>query len=108
MSREEWFAPKWKALKIFGLLALLGVGLLVASAHLDGLRLVIGIVFLVPLLLWLVLVPLFHWKDRYIGEHSNIWGACVLLETTGWLKILYLFRHIIPDWRQAGRYSDVE
>jgi hypothetical protein len=47
---------------------------------------------------------LWHWKDRYRGRHSDLWGALLLIETTGWFKLVYLVRHLIPDIRNTGRY----
>jgi hypothetical protein len=28
----------------------------------------------------------------------------ILIETSGWMKLVYIFRHIVPDMRQSGRY----
>jgi hypothetical protein len=66
---------------------------------------VIGIVLFIPGAVYLLLVTIWHWKERYRGEHSNLWGGLILLETTGWFKLVYLFRHIIPDARGTGRYA---
>jgi len=54
---------------------------------------------------YLLLVTIWHWKERYRGRHSDLWGGLILLETTGWFKLIYLFRHIIPDARGTGRYA---
>jgi hypothetical protein len=27
------------------------------------------------------------------------------LEASGWFKLVYFFRHILPDMRRRGRYS---
>ena len=59
-----------------------------------------------PAFLYTYVVVIWHWKDRYRGKHSDLWGAVILLETSGWLKLVYLFRHLIPDMRHSGRYAD--
>jgi len=55
-----------------------------------------------------VLIPIYHWKDRYIGGHNTLWGALLVIETSGWSKIIYWFRHIFPDRARTGRYANVE
>lgn len=107
MDRREWFQPKWLWLKRLALaaaagLALLVIGVLVNSPIWFGFAAVSAL----PLLVWLVLIPVLHWKDRYIGQRSAAWGAFLVLETTGWSKIVYWFRHVLPDWRKSGRYRD--
>jgi len=64
-----------------------------------------GMVLFVPGAIYLLLVTMWHWKERYRGKHSDLWGGLILLETTGWFKLVYLFRHIIPDARSTGRYA---
>jgi hypothetical protein len=49
-------------------------------------------------------VVILHWKDRYRGRHSDLWGVLILIETSGWMKLVFIFRHIIPDIRHSGRY----
>lgn len=108
MNREEWFYPKWKYLKKFLLFSLVGFIFLVAAVATEIKAMGLGALLMVPLIFWLVLVPLLHWKDRYIGEKSTLWGALILIETSGWLKLVYWFRHVLPDWRKSGRYKDAE
>ena len=62
-----------------------------------------GLLFF-PAFIYLYVIVIWHWKDRYRGKHSDLWGALILIETSGWMKIVYLFRHIIPDLRHSGRY----
>jgi hypothetical protein len=61
-------------------------------------------VLFVPAAAYLYVVVIWHWKDRYQGKHPDLWGACLLIETTGWLKIVYFFLHILPDMQHTGRY----
>lgn len=108
MNREEWFNHKWCYLKRFSWMAA-GAFLFGVLAQVLNIQiLAVGLVLLVPLIFWLVLVPLLHWKDRYIGERSTLWGAVLLIETSGWSKIVYWFRHVLPDWKRKGRYEDLE
>jgi hypothetical protein len=68
----------------------------------------IGVFLMVPWFVWMVLVPIYHWKDRYVGERTNLWGAILVIETSGWMKIVYWFRHVLPDRNRTGRYADVD
>lgn len=109
MKREDWFRGKWLYLQRFALLAGAGAVVVAVGASMDNHWLVVpGVLAIVPLMFCLVLVPLFHWKDRYHGQRSGLWGAALLIETSGWLKIVYWFRHVVPDWRKSGRYENVE
>lgn len=67
-----------------------------------------GIVLFIPGAAYLLLVTIWHWKERYRGKHSDLWGGLILLETTSWFKFVYLFRHIIPDARGKGRYASAD
>lgn len=62
-------------------------------------------ILIFPFILYLNIFTIWHWKRRYRGERSELWGAVLLIETSGWFKIVYWFRHIIPDWRGSGRYA---
>lgn len=108
MNQEDWFKSKWRYMKRFSYFAIAGItfGILAALTKIEALA--AGMLLILPLLFWLVFVPLLHWKDRYIGEKGTIWGALILIETSGCSKIVYWFRHILPDWKKEGRYSDVE
>ena len=108
MKREEWFESKWRYLKRFSIMAGIGLLSIVLFAITKFQFWGVGILLIIPLMFWLVLVPLLHWKDRYIGEKSTLWGALILIETSGWFKIIYWFRHILPDWNKRGRYSEAE
>ena len=65
----------------------------------------VGALCVVPAALYLVLLTIWHWKGRYRGTHSSLWGGLLVVETSGWFKLVYLFRHIIPDARNTGRYA---
>lgn len=93
-------------MKRFAIMAIVGIGFFVVSDALDMKIVAWGGILIVPLIFWLLIVPLLHWKDRYIGTKSTLWGALLLLETSGWFKIAYWFRHIIPDWKKSGRYAN--
>ena len=106
------FHAKYLLLKRLGWLALAGAVLLCTAFALgdDMLRpydalAVIGAFCVIPALFYLVLFVLWHWKSRYRGSHSNLWGGLLVIETSGWFKLVYLFRHIIPDARKSGRYA---
>ena len=44
---------------------------------------VAGLVLFLPGFLYLYLLTIWHWKDRYKGKHSDLWGALLLIETSG-------------------------
>ena len=108
MNREEWYKSKWAYLKRFAWMGLIGFIFIIVFAVTQVEIFGIGIFLVLPLFFWLVLMPLLHWKDRYIGRKSTLWGALLLLETSGWFKIIYWFRHILPDWKRSGRYAESE
>lgn len=108
MDRDEWFSSKWLYMKWFSIMAVVGVGFLALADALERNIVAWGGLLIIPLIFWLVLVPLLHWKDRYIGPKSTLWGALLLIESSGWFKIIYWFRHVIPDWKKSGRYANEE
>ena len=85
---------------------LLGVIAALTSGDVRFWSALFGVLFFLPAFLYTYVVVIWHWKDRYRGKHSDLWGAVILLETSGWLKLVYLFRHLIPDMRHSGRYTD--
>jgi ABC-type Fe3+ transport system permease subunit len=107
MTRAEWFKSKWLWLKRFALAAALGVPLAVVgfATDLRG-RAFVGLALAVPLFFWLNFIPILHWKDRYIGGASNVWGVFLAFETAGWSKLFYWFMHLLPDWRRSGQYAE--
>jgi len=104
--------PKW--LKRFELMraflwmalggALLGVVMALTPENLRVWPGVFAVLLISPALIYIYVLTIWHWKDRYRGTHSDLWGALILLETTGWFKLVYLFRHLLPDMRNSGRY----
>ena len=100
------FVPHFNTLKI--LLPIFGVGLiiLILSTFLNQpgsmspempILTVIGVLLVLPFFVFSYVLCILHWKDRYIGRHSNIWGVILLLEVSGWTKLIYFFRHILSD-----------
>ena len=66
---------------------------------------VLALLCAVPVLVYLYCLTILHWKARYKGTHSDFWGIILLIETSGWFKLIYLFRHMLPDIRNKGRYA---
>ena len=110
-SKEEWFAQKFSWLKRGVLVAaigtLIGVPLIMTKiqglSSLGGLVLILSLIWLIGLLM---IIPFLHWKDRYRGERSTLWVVFLVIETSGWFKIIYWFRHIFPDRKGTGRYAN--
>jgi hypothetical protein len=104
------FLERVRFLKRLGFLALGGLALLLLALALPeggGLQVtaaVLGGLTVVPVVFYFIFLTLWHWKGRYRGEHSDLWGGLLVIETSGWFKLVYLFRHILPDARGTGRY----
>jgi hypothetical protein len=61
-----------------------------------------------PCLVYGYVLTILHWKARYRGSHSDFWGIVLLLEVSSWSKLVYLFRHLLPDMRGSGKYAGTE
>jgi hypothetical protein len=100
---------RFELIRGFGWMALaaclLTLVALMASGQARTWAAVFALLFFLPALIYTYIVIIWHWKDRYRGKHSDLWGALILIETSGWFKLVYLFRHLIPDMRQTGRYA---
>lgn len=108
--RDEWLERKFSSLELlfwFGVAGavVLCLALVVFSGAAQVAAVFSAVVLIVPLIADLVLITIWHWKHRYRGSHSDLWGALLLIETSGWFKVVYWFRHILPDWRGKGRYA---
>jgi hypothetical protein len=103
------WSKRFELIRAFGWVALVGLSFGVVAALTSGnfrfWTAIFAVLLILPAFLYTYVVVIWHWKDRYRGGHSDLWGALILLETSGWLKLVYLFRHLIPDMRQTGRYS---
>ncbi len=66
-----------------------------------------GFLLMTPFIIHLNLLAIWHWKARYIGRHSKLWGALLIFESSGWFKLIYFFRHVLPDRRNTGRYRRI-
>jgi hypothetical protein len=107
---DELFYRKIAFLKRLAWLALVGsliglVGIARSEPPEAPSWLFFGFILVIPAALYLLLLTMWHWKGRYVGVHSDLWGGILVLETSGWFKLVYLFRHIIPDARGTGRYE---
>jgi hypothetical protein len=93
------------------IVSLIGLGLLLLGIALDEekpwrvLLIILGFCAFFPGLIYGQVLTILHWKERYRGDHSNLWGVVILVETSGWMKIVYWLRHIAPDYRSTGRYQ---
>ena len=112
-KRDEWLAQRIAMTKKCGAAALAGAALIVIGFGLKENEMdnvmalaVIGALMTIPFLVHETVFVIWHWKRRYRGKHSDLWGALLVIETSGWFKIVYWFRHILPAWRGTGRYSD--
>ena len=108
LSREGRWPRRFELIRYFGWLLFAGVLLEVFALSTHGDASVILQIFatlsLVPAFSYLYVVILWHWKERYRGHHSDLWGVLILVEVSSWMKLVYLFRHLLPDMRGTGRY----
>ena len=109
---DTQFLERMRRLRKLAPLASGSLLLVLASAAIPGaiVEPALVVVFLValcgiaPAVVYFIAVTIWHWKARYRGDRSDLWGALLLLEVSGWLKLVYLFRHLLPDARGTGRY----
>lgn len=106
MSHDN-FSGKFMWLKKLWYIAIVGIALLLLGlfAGVSALT-TVGVILIIPVVVFAYVLAFLHWKHRYIGTHSTLWGVLLAIETSGWFKIVYLFRHILPDMRHSGRYSE--
>ena len=111
MPDGDWFERRFETLKWLGLLAAVGAvvgGFTLLARRDDGFLIAGTIVLILPAFLYAFVLPILHWKERYVGNHSDFWGVLLLVEVSGWSKLIYWFRHILPDWQGNGRYRRQE
>ena len=107
MTRDVWFSGKFRLLKRFGIVAIIGLVFCFFGAYFEQpILAVVGMLCIMPALFWVLFIPVLHWRERYLGERANVWGAFLVFETSSWSKLIYWFRHILPDYRMQGRYKD--
>ena len=105
------FANKFRILVRLAKLALVAIPLLVLAAVLHShspwpqLLVVLAMLSVLPCFIYAYVLTILHWKSRYRGSNSDMWGVLLLLDTSGWFKLIYIIRHIRPDMRCRGRYS---
>jgi hypothetical protein len=104
---DKW-EKRFERLRLFGWLALAGLPFVLASCFTSEFVQIFcgiaGALLIIPGFIYVYVIVIWHWKDRYRGKHSDLWGALILIETSGWMKLVYIFRHIVPDMHHAGRY----
>src|ERR1035437_3082657 len=99
------FANKFSTLSRVAKLALIAVPLLVVAAVLHShsplaeLCGFFAVLVALPCLIYGYVLTILHWKARYRGSHSDLWGVLLLLEASGGFKLVYLFRHLLPDMK---------
>lgn len=106
IEKEEWFRKNLRRVRKSGLWALIGICFVTMAAISKIKALFLGGILILPILFWLNLIPLLHWKEYYKGDKSNLWGALLLIETSGWFKIVYWFRHVLKDRKGLDRYTN--
>jgi hypothetical protein len=106
------FANRFKILVRLAKLALAAIPLAALAAIVHNyspwaeLLVVLAVLSFLPCFIFAYVLTILHWKSRYRGTHSDLWGVLLLLETSGWFKLVYIFRHIRPDMKGKGRYAE--
>lgn len=105
-----WFQPRFALLEKLMWTALGGGLLLLVGLMLHGslgtLAILAAVAAIFPFIVYLAILPVLHWKDGYRGRHSSLWGALLVIETSGWFKLVYWLRHLLPDYQRARRDAD--
>ena len=105
----DLWEKRFEIIRRLGWAALVGLLCVLAAVMTTGawqkFFIVLSLVLILPLCLYLYIFVIWHWKSRYRGKHSDLWGALILIETSGWMKIVYMLRHVIPDMYKVGRYA---
>jgi hypothetical protein len=110
-SPEFWQETKFGWFVVFGWIVVPGITMFVVALMgpvdwpyaLVGMA---GFLLTAPFIVHMNLLAIWHWKARYVGNHSKLWGFLIVLLTfTSWGNLIYLFRHILPDRRHSGRYK---
>lgn len=105
------FANKFRILVRLAKFALVAIPLLLLAAVLHShsplpqFCVVLAVLAFMPCFAYAYVLTILHWKGRYRGRHSDLWGVILLVETSGWFKLIYIFRHVLPDMRGRGRYG---
>jgi len=104
---DKW-EKRFKNIRFLGWIALAGVPFAIAAAFssefIQIFCTIVAICLILPAFVYTYVIVILHWKDRYRGKHSDLWGVLILIETSGWMKLVYLFRHLMPDMGHSGRY----
>jgi hypothetical protein len=85
MGASLW-QSRFRWLYRLGIVALLGLAILLpvflgwAAPHA---LIAIGVLLFVPGMIYLILVTIWHWKERYRGKHSDLWAGLILLRLQG-------------------------
>jgi hypothetical protein len=88
--RGPWFDEKISMTKKLGLAALFGAVPIIGGLLLRGrwllpktMLLFGAAILIIPVVFYLNILTIEHWKRRYKGEKSDFWGAILLIETSG-------------------------
>jgi hypothetical protein len=105
---DRW-ENRFRRIRFLGWVALVGVpfllGLWFTKDFAQTFCGVAALLLILPGFVYVYVMTILQWKDRYRGRQSDLWGTLILIETSGWMKLVYLFRHLIPDSELADTAS---
>jgi len=104
---DKWIR-RFQTVRAFGWMAVAGLVLMVFAAavpeNVGAFLAIFGFLLFLPAFLYIPFATIWHWKERYRGTHSDLWGGLILLQMGGLSQLVYLIRHIVPDMGRRGRY----
>ncbi len=104
------FTNKYRILVRLAILAIAAVPALAAAAAfndspaLSQTSLIIAAFCGLPCVLYGYILTILHWKSRYQGENSDLWGILLIIQSSGLFQLIYFIRHVLPDMRGQGSY----
>ncbi|HCE42695.1 MAG TPA: hypothetical protein DET40_04030 [Lentisphaeria bacterium] len=114
------YSDRFKLVKKLFWLAILGLLLLasffvfdrIIKNNINGLAnifAVLGILLILPLLVYSQFLAFVHWKERYRGDNSDGWVILfVIFSGNLWfaVAVFYYFMHVFPDMKKKGIYKE--
>lgn len=106
------FAQKFQRLLFLTKVALLAIPLFIAGSLLRSYYAwtevcnQLAIATSLPCFFYAYALSLWHWKARYYGVYSDLWGVILVVDVSGLSKVIYFLRHVLPDMKGWGVYRN--
>jgi hypothetical protein len=109
-SSDFWERTKFRRFVVFSWMVVPGIAMFIVAlvGPVDWPYALVGLAgfgLMVPFMIDMNVLVIRHQKTRYVGNHSQLWRVLViLLVFTTWGNLIYLFRYVLPDRKNMGRY----